>query len=45
MRGEPARRRTMSMMSNRNFEAKLDGILARHAELARAMADVPDLKQ
>jgi peptide chain release factor 1 len=28
----------MSMMSNRNFEAKLDGILARHAELGRAMA-------
>ena len=29
----------MSLASNRNFEAKLDGILARHAELGRAMAE------
>jgi peptide chain release factor 1 len=30
----------MSLTSNRNFEAKLDGILARHAELGGAMAEV-----
>jgi peptide chain release factor 1 len=30
----------MSSTSNRNFEAKLDGILARHAELGGAMAEV-----
>ena len=29
----------MSSTSNWNFEAKLDGILARHAELGRAMAE------
>ena len=29
----------MSSATNRNFEAKLDGILARHAELGRAMAE------
>ena len=29
----------MSSAPNRNFEAKLDGILARHAELGRAMAE------
>jgi peptide chain release factor 1 len=28
----------MNLTSHQNFEAKLDGILARHAELARAMA-------
>jgi peptide chain release factor 1 len=30
----------MSFASHRNFEAKLDGILARHAELGRAMGEV-----
>ena len=29
----------MSQAPNQNFEAKLDGIMARHAELGRAMVE------
>ena len=29
----------MSQAPNQNFEAKLDGIIARHAELGRAMVE------
>ena len=35
----PDRLEVMNQGSNQNFEAKLDGILARHAELGRAMAE------